>query len=211
MARKVVTNMSKTQIIEGKGNQAELVGRVNDIKAAMETAAPLEKKILQTRLAALLGGITVIKVGGVTVTEMEEKKDRVIDALSAAKAAVESGIVAGGGTALFNARAGVLLKNLPLGEFDGFVVVHTACEAVVRQIAENAGINADNLVSQLQATSTLGYNALTGEFEDLIASGIIDPVKVVVEALKNASAVACSILTMGATVAEIPQERNTNV
>ena len=210
-ARKVVTNMSKTQIIEGKGNQAELVGRVNDIKAAMETAAPLEKKILQTRLAALLGGITVIKVGGVTVTEMEEKKDRVIDALSAAKAAVESGIVAGGGTALFNARAGVLLKNLPLGEFDGFVVVHTACEAVVRQIAENAGINADNLVSQLQATSTLGYNALTGEFEDLIASGIIDPVKVVVEALKNASAVACSILTMGATVAEIPQERNTNV
>ena len=209
-ARKVITNMSKTQIMEGKGNQADLVGRVNDIQTAMESAAPLEKKILQSRLAALLGGVTIIKVGGVTVTEMEEKKDRVVDAMSAAKAAVESGIVAGGGTALFHARSGMQLKGLPLGEFDGLIVVHAACEAVVRQIATNAGIDADNLVTQLQATPNLGYNALTGQFEDLVESGIIDPVKVVVEALTNASAVACSILTMGATVAEIPQERNAN-
>ena len=143
----------------------------------MEMAAPLEKKILQTRLAALLGGVTIIKVGGVTVTEMEEKKDRVVDAMSAAKAAVESGIVAGGGTALFNARSGMQLKGLPLGELRrSGSVVHTACEAVVRQIATNAGIDADNLWStQLMATQTLGYNALTGEFEDLVASGIIDP------------------------------------
>jgi chaperonin GroEL len=208
-ARKVITNMAKTQILEGKGNQAELVGRIEHIKQCMETVSPAERAPLQKRLAALLGGVTIIKVGGVTVTEMEEKKDRVVDAMSAAKAAVESGIVAGGGTALFNARAG-MKHSLLHGEFDGMMVVHTACEAVVRQIAENAGIDADNLVTQLMATPNLGYNALTGDFEDLIASGIIDPVKVVVEALKNASAVACSILTMGATVSEIPQERNTN-
>lgn len=202
VARKVVTTMAKTQIIDGKGSQAELAGRVQHLRTLLETAAPTEAPALRMRLAALLGGITIIKVGGVTVTEMEEKRDRVVDAMSAAKAAVESGVVAGGGTALFNARAGMVLKNLPLGEFDGLIVVHKACEAVVRQIAENAGIDANDLVSRLMATADLGYNALTGEFENLIESGIIDPVKVVCEALKNASAVACSILTMGATVSE---------
>lgn len=210
-ARKVVTTMSKTQIIEGKGNQAELAGRIQLIRSEIVDAmmSP-EAAVLKKRLAALLGGITVIKVGGVTVTEMEEKRDRVVDAMSAAKAAVESGIVAGGGIALFNARAGIHLSNLPLGEFDGLVVVHSACEAVVRQIAENAGIDATDLVTRLMATPDLGYNALTGAFENLIDSGIIDPVKVVIEALKNASAVACSILTMGATVSEKLTEKTSN-
>jgi chaperonin GroEL len=207
-ARKVITNMSKTQIIEGKGNQAEVAGRVAHIQQSIESAAPAERGALRQRLAALLGGITIIKVGGVTVTEMEEKKDRVIDAMSAAKAAVESGIVAGGGTALFNASA-VLATGLHLNraEMEGLVVVHQACQAVVKQIAENAGINGDLLVSQLMASADLGYNALTDTFEDLVASGIIDPVAVVVESLKNASAVSCSILTMGATVSEKPQEK----
>lgn len=204
VARKVVTNMSKTQIIGGKGNQAELEGRVQNIKQMMETAPPAEKSVLRIRLAALLGGITVIKVGGQTVTEMEEKKDRVVDAMSAAKAAVESGIVAGGGTAL--RHASVVLA--PLSTFDpadercGIEVVYHACHAVAKQIAENAGLDGDVLLTQLSATD-LGYNAFTGQFENLIETGIVDPAKVVVASLQNATAVACSILTIGATVSEI--------
>ena len=201
-ARKVVTNMSKTQIIEGKGNQAELTGRVAAIRTAMETAAPATKHLLQQRLAALLGGITIIKVGGVTVTEMEEKKDRVIDAMSAAKAAVESGIVAGGGTALLQASNVLASLKLSKEEKVGLEVVHLACRAVAAQIAENAGLDRLTMIDQLMATPDLGYNAMTGTFENLIESGIIDPVNVVIESLRNASAVACSILTMGAVVAE---------
>jgi chaperonin GroEL len=209
-ARKVVTNMSKTQIIEGKGNQAELTGRVASIRTAMETAAPATKKLLQQRLAALLGGITIIKVGGVTVTEMEEKKDRVIDAMSAAKAAVESGIVAGGGLALLQASTVLASLKLSKDERVGLEVVHEACRAVAGQIVENAGLDRNDLLDQLMATPDLGYNALTGVFENLIESGIIDPVRVVIESLKNASAVACSILTLGAIVAEKATE-NKNV
>lgn len=203
VARKVITTMSKTQILEGKGSQAELAGRVAHIRQLIETSNPGDAPRLKQRLAALLGGITVIKVGGVTVTEMEEKRDRVVDAMSAAKAAVESGIVAGGGTALFNAAAGLVPQDSDLGEEEaGYLVVHEACEAVLRQIADNAGIDASDLIVRLMATPDIGYNAMTGEFENLVDSGIIDPVKVVIEALKNASAVACSILTTGATVSE---------
>lgn len=211
-ARKVITTMSKTQIIGGKGNQAELTGRVDHIKTCIESASPAERPPLRKRLAALLGGITVIRVGGTTVTEMEERRDRVVDAMSAAKAAVESGIVAGGGTALMRASE-VLASGSGISpdEMAGRAVVLNACRAVVRQIATNAGIDTDTLITQLMATPDLGYNALTDQFENLIESGIIDPVKVVVEALKNASAVACSILTTGACVSEIPQERPTNV
>ena len=209
-ARKVITTMSKTQIIEGKGNQEELVGRVNTIRKDMETVAPLEKKILQTRLAALLGGITVIKVGDVTVSAMEEKKDRVVDAMSAAKAAVESGIVAGGGAALLQASAVLASLKLVPEESAGLEVVHLACRAVVKQIAKNAGMNENLVISQLMATPDLGYNAASGVFENLIDAGIIDPVAVVIEALRNASAVACSFITTGCTVAEV-QERTANV
>ena len=204
-ARKVVTTMSKTQILEGKGNQSELKGRVDSIRTAMETAAPAEKSILRVRLAALLGGITVIKVGGVTVTEMEEKKDRVVDAMSAAKAAVESGVVDGGGIALFRAMDAIykLYASKPTeGEARGFWVVLRACSSVAEQIAENAGIDRELMFNQLMATPNLGYNALTDKFENLLDNGIIDPVKVVIESLRNASAVACSILTMGACVVE---------
>ena len=212
LARKVITNMSKTQIIEGRGEQKELAGRVELIRTATETATPAEKVVLRNRLAALLGGITIIKVGGVTVTEMEEKRDRVIDAMSAAKAAVESGIVPGGGTALL--RASILIDrgvNLSASERDGLKVVVAACQAVAKQIAQNAGINGDQVIDQLMAVPTLGFNAFTEQFEDLVETGIIDPVKVVIESLKNASAVACSILTMGATVSEKITERPANV
>lgn len=209
-ARKVVTSMSKTQIIEGKGNQAELAGRVDYIRDQIDSASPAEKSIYRKRLAALLGGITVIKVGGVTVTEMEEKKDRVIDAMSAAKAAIESGVVPGGGTALLHASTAIFGLKSGTGEADGYQVVHTACKSIVKQIAENAGIKGETMLSQLMATPNLGFNAFTENFEDLVDTGIIDPVKVVIESLKNASAVACSILTMGATVAEKLTEKIAN-
>lgn len=214
VARKVVTTMSKTQILEGKGSHDQLAGRVAHIRQLIETGTPGDAPRLKQRLAALLGGITVIKVGGTTVTEMEEKRDRVVDALSAAKAAVESGVVAGGGTAIFNASLAAKLMvqdadSCTKEELAGVSIVCGSCEAVARQIAENAGIDADMLLVQLAATPDLGYNALTGEFENLVDTGIIDPVKVVCEALKNASAVACSILTMGATVSEVlPRQNN---
>ena len=201
-ARKVITGMSKTQIIEGKGNQAELTGRLAYLNTGMDNASPAARPALRKRIAALLGGITIIKVGGVTVTEMEEKKDRVVDAMSAAKAAIESGIVSGGGTALMQASAVLGTLDVPAEEAVGIDVVYLACRAVAKQIAENAGLDSGLLISQLMATPNLGFNALTGQFENLIDTGIIDPVAVVVESLKNASAVACSILTMGATIAE---------
>jgi chaperonin GroEL len=206
-ARKVVTSMSKTQIIGGKGSQTELAGRVQHLREAIDISEPVLKPSLKRRLAALLGGITIIKVGGVTVTEMEEKKDRVVDAMSAAKAAVESGVVAGGGMALLEASH-IPVLNVPSGEeAKGVQVVRVACQAIVKQIAENAGVSGTLILDQLMATPDLGFNAMTGEFENLVNAGIIDPVKVVVESLRNASAVACSILTMGATVAEKSTEK----
>lgn len=207
-ARKAITTMSKTQIIEGKGNQEELLGRVNLIKTTMETASPAEKAILKSRLAALLGGIVIIRVGSVTVTGLEEKKDRVVDAMSAAKTAVESGIVAGGGTALMRASATLSTLKLPVDETAGLDVVHLACQSVVKQIAKNAGANEALILSQLMATPDLGYNAASGTFENLIDSGIVDPAAVVIEALRNASAVACSFITTGCTVAEIQEKPN---
>lgn len=212
MARKVITNMSKTQIIEGRGNQEQLAGRVEYIKTCIESAAPLEKAILRTRLAALLGGITIIKVGGVTVTEMEERKDRVVDAMSAAKAAVDSGIVAGGGTAILRASEVIAAmykrSDISKEEEYGLDVIHDACESIAMQIAVNAGLSGSKMIDQLRASPDMGYNALTGKFENLIESGIIDPVRVVCESLKNATAVACSIITMGATISENLEKPN---
>ena len=207
VARKVVTTMSKTQIIEGKGNQAELVGRVQSIRDQIASGDPAQKSALKQRLAALLGGITIIKVGGVTVTEMEEKKDRVVDAMSAAKAAVDSGIVAGGGTALLQSIPVIYALKLSPAERAGALVVQKACHAVAQQIADNAGIQWEAIAHQIFAVENMGFNAYTEQFENLVETGIIDPASVVIESLKNAAAVSCSILTMGATVAEKPQEK----
>jgi chaperonin GroEL len=207
-ARKVITNMSKTQIIDGKGNQAEVAGRVAHIQQCIEAAAPAERNPLRQRLAALLGGITVIKVGDVTLTAMEEKKDRVVDAMSAAKAAVESGIVPGGGTALMQASTILLGLRFSDAEMRGVDVVHIACRAVARQIAENAGISGDLIVAQLMATPDLGYNAASEVFENLVDAGIVDPAQVVIEALRNAASVAGSFITMGCTVAEVQEKPN---
>lgn len=211
-ARKVITDMRKTQIIEGKGNQAELQGRVDSIRVLMDTATGAEKLSLRNRLAALLGGITIIRVGGTTVTEMEEKKDRVVDAMSAAKAALESGIVAGGGTALLRAIPAIYANNpqLRADEVPGASVVKAGCRAVARQIAENAGISGAQIIDQLMAVDVLGFNAYSGDFEDLVKSGIVDPAKVICESIRNAAAVSCSILTMGAVVAERLEEKAVN-
>lgn len=207
LARKVVTDMRKTQIIEGYGNQAELAGRVDEIRKAIEATSGAEKVALKRRLAALLGGITIIKVGGTTVTEMEEKKDRVVDAMSAAKAALDAGVVPGGGMSLLRAR-GHALDALYGEEQAGWAVVYKGCESVIRQIAENAGEPADIILDKVKTMGfSEGYNAQTGKFEDLVVSGILDPASVIIESLKNASAVACSILTMGAIVAEKTTER----
>lgn len=207
VARKVVTTMSKTQIIDGRGKTDILKGRIESIRNEIENAALEQKTILRKRLAALLGGITVIKVGGITVTAMEETKDRVVDAMSAAKAAVEQGIVAGGGTALYRASEGLVRFTVSDEELPGVAAVRWACCAVVKQIAANAGLDPNEICQRLTAHSTFGYNAFSGVFEDLVETGIIDPVKVVCEALRNASSVACSILTMGAIVSEIPVEK----
>ena len=205
-ARKVVVDMSKTQIIDGRGKQDELVGRLNMIRQTIETAQPGEKSVLKRRLAALQGGITVIKVGGVTVTEMEEKRDRVIDALGAAKAAIAGGVVAGGGMALLRASEALIVKRkaVPKDEQTGFDVVNFACRSIVRQIVENAGLASHDILPFLETTPNVGFNAMNGEFENLFETGILDPVRVITESLKNAAAVAGSILTLGATVAEVP-------
>jgi chaperonin GroEL len=133
---------------------------------------------------------------------MEEKRDRVIDAMSAAKAALSSGIVAGGGTALIQASNAVFGLKLNQDEAIGAIVVRAACREILKQIAINAGLPGDSILSAAMATPNLGFNAVSGQFEDLAETGIIDPVSVVCESLKNAAAVACSILTMGATVVE---------
>lgn len=208
-AKKIITDTNKTQIISGKGTQAEVSGRVELIRKSVELAPLSEKPYLQKRLAALLGGITIIKVGGVTVTEMEEKKDRIVDAMSASKAAMAHGIVAGGGCALFRAANFINRTLFDAAEIHGAVVVSSACGSVLRQIISNAGLTIGEMadvMAKLVTNPTLGYNAFTNKFEDLIETGIIDPASVVIEALKNAAAVSCSILTMGATVAEPVQE-----
>jgi chaperonin GroEL len=207
-ARKVVVTMTKTQILGGRGNQAELTGRVDAIRSAMLTASPDEKKTLQTRLAALLGGISIIKVGGATITEAEEKRDRVVDALSAAKAAAASGVVAGGGQALLQASPLIYGLKLTEDEKVGAAVVHHACRAILHQLATNAGVSGESIISRALATTNLGYNVTKDEFEDLVAAGVIDPAAVVIESLRNAAAVACSLLTMGCTVVDVLEKPN---
>ena len=154
--------------------------------------------------------ISIIKVGGATTTEAEEKRDRVVDALSAAKAAIASGVVAGGGQALLQASPLIHGIKLTADEKVGALVVHRACRSILTQLATNAGVSVDLTLSRAMATTNLGYNVTKDEFEDLIAAGIVDPASVVVEALRNAAAVACSLLTMGCTVSEV-SEKTTNV
>ncbi|XAZ26031.1 chaperonin GroEL (plasmid) [Sinorhizobium sp. B11] len=209
-AKKVAIEKENTTIIDGVGSKAEIDGRVAQIRAQIEeTTSDYDREKLQERLAKLAGGVAVIRVGGSTEVEVKEKKDRVDDALHATRAAVEEGILPGGGVALL--RAVKALDNLDTANRDqkvGIDIVRRAIEAPVRQIAENAGAEGSVIVGKLRekAEFSFGWNAQTGEYGDLYAQGVIDPAKVVRTALEDAASVAGLLVTTEAMIAEKPRK-----
>ena len=209
-ARQVKVDKENTIIVDGAGNSEEIKSRVSQIRAQIETTtSDFDREKLQERLAKLAGGVAVIKVGAATEIEMKEKKLRIEDALAATKAAVEEGIVAGGGTALIDAIPAVkaYVDSAEGDEKTGAAIVLKALEEPVRQIAINAGIEGSVIVEKLKNDGKVGfgYNALTGEFQDMIEAGIVDPTKVTRSALQNASSVASTILTTESLVADIKE------
>jgi len=208
-AKKVTIDKDNTTIIEGSGAQKEIEGRVKQIRTQVEeTTSDYDREKLQERLAKLVGGVAVIKVGAATETEMKEKKARVEDAMHATKAAVEEGIVPGGGVALI--RAGKALDTLKL-EGDqkvGVEIIRKSIEEPLRWIAANAGQEGSIVVSRVkESKGEEGYNAYSDKYENLVAAGVIDPVKVVRTALQNASSIASLLLTTEALVCDIPEEK----
>jgi len=209
-AKKVLIEKEKTTIVRGAGKKAEIEARVAQIKAQIEeTTSDYDKEKLQERLAKLAGGVAVIHVGGATEVEVKEKKDRVEDALNATRAAVEEGIVPGGGVALLRAKKAVgRLTNDNPDVQAGINIVLKALEAPVRQIAENAGVEGSIVVGKIMdnKSETWGFDAQNEEYVDLVAEGIIDPAKVVRTALQDAGSVAGLLITTEAMVAELPKE-----
>jgi chaperonin GroEL len=209
-AKKVVIEKENTTIVDGAGSKAEIEGRVKQIKAQIEeTTSDYDREKLQERLAKLAGGVAVIRVGGATEVEVKEKKDRVDDALHATRAAVEEGILPGGGVALL--RAQKALDSIQTDNVDqkpGVEIVRRAIEAPVRQIAENAGAEGSIIVGKLRekADFAFGWNAQTDEYGDLFAQGVIDPAKVVRTALQDAASVAGLLVTTEAMIAEKPKK-----
>ncbi|NTJ66565.1 chaperonin GroEL [Agrobacterium rhizogenes] len=209
-AKKVSIEKENTTIIDGVGSKAEIDGRVAQIRAQIEeTTSDYDREKLQERLAKLAGGVAVIRVGGSTEVEVKEKKDRVDDALHATRAAVEEGILPGGGVALL--RAVKALDNLATANQDqkvGIEIIRRAIEAPVRQIAENAGAEGSVIVGKLREKTdfSFGWNAQTGEYGDLYAQGVIDPAKVVRTALQDAASVAGLLVTTEAMIAEKPKK-----
>src|SRR5881296_913384 len=208
-AKKITIDKDNTTIVEGAGTSAAIEGRVKQLRAQVEdTTSDYDREKLQERLAKLVGGVAVIKVGAATETEMKEKKARVEDAMHATKAAVEEGIVAGGGVALI--RASKALDSLKLGgdQQIGVNIVKRAIEEPMRWIATNAGHEGSIVVQKVRdMKDTEGFNALTDTYEDLVKAGVIDPVKVVRSALQNASSIASLLLTTEALISEIPEEK----
>jgi chaperonin GroEL len=211
-AKKVVIDKENTTIVEGGGSGEAIDGRVKQIRTQMEeTTSDYDREKLQERLAKLVGGVAVIKVGAATETEMKEKKARVEDAMHATRAAVEEGIVAGGGVALV--RAGKVLDNFKTDAEDsdeqiGVTIVRRALEEPLRQIAANAGAEGAVIVGKvIEGEGAYGFNAATEQFEDLIAAGVIDPAKVTRTALQNAASIAGMMLTTEAMIADIPDEK----
>ncbi len=208
-AKRVVIDKDNTTIIDGAGTKKDIEGRCNEIrKQVEETTSDYDREKLQERLAKLVGGVAVVKVGAATETEMKEKKARVEDALHATRAAVEEGIVPGGGVALLRAQQS--LDNVDGNEEQqaGLNIVRKAVEEPLRRIAENAGIDGSIVVDKVKhAKGNAGFNAQTEEYEDLLKAGVIDPTKVVRTALQNAASVASLLLTTEAMVAEKPEEK----
>ncbi len=210
-AKRVVVDKDNTTIIEGKGTRGAIEGRVQEIRSQIEqTDSDYDREKLQERLARLTGGVAVIRVGAHTETEMKELKARVEDALNATRAAAEEGIVPGGGTALLRTQASVLAKSETLsGDLKtGVLIVASALEAPLRMIAVNAGLEGAIVLGRVRAERSpqVGFNAETENYEDLVASGVIDPTKVVRVALQNAASVAGLLLTTEAAIAELPED-----
>ena len=207
-ARKVVIDKDSTTIIDGAGDAEAIKGRIKQLKAEVEnTDSDFDREKLQERLAKLAGGVAVVKVGAATETEMKEKKHRVEDALQATKAALEEGIGPGGGVALLNAISAIKADDLEGDERTGAQIIVRALEEPVRQLAENAGLEGSVVVDKVRsAKAGEGLNVVTGEIEDLVKAGIIDPTMVTRSALQNAASIAKNILTTEAIVAEAPEK-----
>ena len=208
-ARKVVIDKDSTTIIDGAGDAEAIKGRIKQLKSEIEnTDSDFDREKLQERLAKLAGGVAVVKVGAATETEMKEKKHRVEDALQATRAALEEGIVPGGGVALMHAIDKIDLEAFEGDERTGASIIRRALEEPVRQLASNAGLEGSVVVSQVRAAKKgQGLNVETGELEDLVKAGIIDPTMVTRSALQNAASIAKNILTTEAIVAEAPEKQ----
>jgi chaperonin GroEL len=208
-ARRVVVAKDTTTIVDGAGDAEAIKGRINQIKTEIEnTDSDFDREKLQERLAKLSGGVAVVKVGAATETEMKEKKHRVEDALQATRAALEEGIVPGGGVALLSAQDSLKVDGAD-DEATGAKIVRRALEEPLRQIAENAGLEGSVVVNDVRkAKKGEGLNAATGEIVDLVKEGIIDPAMVTRSALQNAASIAKNILTTEAIVAEIPEKES---
>lgn len=206
-ARKVIINKDTTTIVEGAGTEADVKGRIGQIRREIdETDSDWDREKLQERLAKLSGGVAVVKVGAATEVELKEKKHRIEDALSATRAAIEEGVVPGGGTALVRSRAAISSLKLKGDEATGADIVFKSLTAPARWIATNAGLEGSVAVQQIEReTGNVGLNAATGEFEDLVKAGVIDPAKVTRAALQNAASIAALILTTEALVADKPE------
>ncbi|WP_105402736.1 MULTISPECIES: chaperonin GroEL [Neorhizobium] len=208
-AKKVSITKENTTVVDGAGTKADIDGRIAQIKAQIEeTTSDYDREKLQERLAKLAGGVAVIRVGGSTEIEVKEKKDRIDDALNATRAAVEEGIVPGGGTALLRASIVLDIKGENDDQNAGISIIRKALQSLVRQIAENAGGEGSIVVGKILESDTdnFGYNAQTGEFGDMITMGIVDPVKVVRTALQNAASVAGLLVTTEAMIADLPKK-----
>jgi len=208
--KKITVDKDNTTLVEGKGKHSEIEGRVKEIRSQIDkTTSDYDREKLQERLAKLVGGVAVIKVGAATETEMKEKKARVEDAMHATRAAVEEGIVPGGGVALARCVAALDKLKLEGDEQIGVNIVKKALQEPLRQIAENAGEEGAIVLGKVLDSKdpNFGYNALTGEYEDLVKAGVLDPTKVVRTALTNAGSISSLMLTTEALVAEIPEEK----
>jgi chaperonin GroEL len=210
-AKRVTVDKDNTTLVDGAGTQKNIEGRIKQLRNQIEeTTSDYDREKLQERLAKLAGGVAVIKVGAATETEMKEKKARVEDALHATRAAVEEGIVPGGGVALL--RAAKSLENLKgIGDEQiGIDIIRKATEEPLRQIAGNAGFEGAIVIEKVRANSTdnFGFNAQSGQFEDLVKSGVIDPTKVTRSALQHAASISALMLTTEAMICEVPEKKS---
>jgi chaperonin GroEL len=212
-AKRVTIDKDNTTIVEGGGKSADIKARVNSIRKQIEeTTSDYDKEKLQERLAKLAGGVAVINIGAATETEMKEKKARVEDALHATRAAVEEGIIPGGGVAFLRAIPALEKMKLEGDEAIGVSILKKALEEPIRLIAENSGTEGSIVVNRVkEEKGAFGFNAETGNFEDLMASGVIDPTKVARIALENAASIASLLITTECVVAEKPEEKKASM